>query len=207
MISLVGNISREGTHVLFYRSARIHRISGKRCSSRTDACSTGHGGSGSKANPDEVHVIRRRWGCSCCRPVATITTISNGRYVIATRWRCQTGARNLQGRFAGHCAELRRHTGRAGERRRLTCTDELNYELWVNSGGAEKNRPPDFPRVPIDGSATKSVPGMILFSRGPQKTGTTWRTTPTRSRSARIVAVVPCAANHGPSGTRCSPLT
>jgi parallel beta-helix repeat protein len=53
----------------------------------------------------------------------------------------------------------------------ITCTDEFSYELWQQAGGDEENRPPDFPRVPVDGSLTKTPPTLMQFYKTPLRPG------------------------------------
>lgn len=48
----------------------------------------------------------------------------------------------------------------------ITCTDEYNYELWEKAGKVGP-RPQPYPRRFIDGSATKTPPGLILFYKTP----------------------------------------
>jgi hypothetical protein len=128
---------------------------------------------GSKANPDGVHVISRRWGWLVLPTGGddhdnlewALRHTPRGGVVRLVRGTYKVGSPVIVPNFDG----ILEGAGTQGTT--LTCTDELNYELWVNSGGAEKNRPPDFPRVPIDGSATKSTPGMILFYKRPPEDG------------------------------------
>ena len=128
---------------------------------------------GSKANPDGVHVIRQRWGWLVLPTGGddhdnlewALRHTPRGGVVRLVRGTYKFGSPVIVPNFDG----ILEGAGTQGTT--LTCTDELNYELWVNSGGAEKDRPPDFPRVPIDGSATKSAPAMILFYKRPPEDG------------------------------------
>lgn len=59
-----------------------------------------------------------------------------------------------------------RLVGEGGKKTTITCTDEYSYEVWEKNGKVGP-RPLPFPRRPIDGSATKTAPGLILFYKTP----------------------------------------
>jgi hypothetical protein len=60
--------------------------------------------------------------------------------------------------------------GSGTARTTMTCTDEFSYEVWEAPGGGKDRGeplPPPFPRLPVDGSATKSPPVLISFYKTP----------------------------------------
>jgi hypothetical protein len=64
--------------------------------------------------------------------------------------------------------------GAGREKTTITCTDELNYELWEAPGGGRDQglaKPPPFPRSPIAGTLTRTAPGMLLFYKTPLNPG------------------------------------
>ncbi|MEM1436774.1 MAG: hypothetical protein AAGG11_22185 [Pseudomonadota bacterium] len=48
----------------------------------------------------------------------------------------------------------------------ITCTDEFSFEVWEQNGKVGP-RPAPFPRRFIDGSSTKTAPGLIFFYKTP----------------------------------------
>lgn len=63
--------------------------------------------------------------------------------------------------------------GAGSNKTTITCTDEYSYELWETSGAAAMGhpKPPPFPRTPIEGTPTKTAPGVLLFYKTPLQSG------------------------------------
>lgn len=67
-----------------------------------------------------------------------------------------------------------RLVGRGPSRTTMTCTDEFSLEVWEAPGGGRDQglpKPPPFPRVSINGSATKTPPVLIQFYKTPLRGG------------------------------------
>jgi hypothetical protein len=64
--------------------------------------------------------------------------------------------------------------GAGTTRTTLTCTDEFSYEVWEAPAGGKKRgkpRPRPFPRVSVEGSATRTPPALISFYKTPLQAG------------------------------------
>ena len=64
--------------------------------------------------------------------------------------------------------------GAGAARTTITCTDEFSYELWEAPGGGKEQGepvPPPFPRVSVNGSTTRTAPGLIAFYKTPLQPG------------------------------------
>ena len=64
--------------------------------------------------------------------------------------------------------------GAGGGQTTITCSDEFSYELWEAPGGGKDQgqpRPPAFPRRSLEGSSTRTWPGLIFFYKTPLQTG------------------------------------
>lgn len=134
------------------------------------------GPSARKPNPDANHLKSKKGGW-VVRPTggddrfniafALSNTVPGGT-VKLTRGTFKFGGSanvpDFDGRFVG--------AGR--DKTILTCTDEYNYELWEAPGGGKdmgQDKPPPFPRRPVDDSYTLNAPGLIIFYKTPLLAG------------------------------------
>lgn len=64
--------------------------------------------------------------------------------------------------------------GAGSDKTTLTCADEYSYELWEAPGGGKdlgEAKPPGFPRVPLEGTSTRTWPALLFFYKTPVQPG------------------------------------
>ena len=130
----------------------------------------------SEVNPDPTHVLHRGRGWS---------VLPNG---IDDRENLEWALRNTE---PGGTVRLEEGTykfgttvivpdfdgkliGAGADKTTITCSDQYSYELWEAPGGGKdlgEPKPPDFPRIPLDGSSTRTPPALILFYKTPLQAG------------------------------------
>ena len=141
-----------------------------------DAQAQSGSSSPSAANPDATHIKATRGGYRV-RPTGVddhpnlewaLRSISPGGTVRLVAGTYKMGNTAIVADFDGTLV------GAGANKTTITCTDELNYELWEAPGGGRDQalpKPPPFPRRPIAGTHTKAAPGMILFYKTPLQSG------------------------------------
>jgi hypothetical protein len=127
---------------------------------------------GAQEVPDAAHVFRRGRGWKVLPNGIddhdnlewALRNTSNGGVVRLVPGVYKIGRPIVVADFDGTLA------GAGAARTTITCTDALNVELWEAPGGGKDRgepKPRPFPRVPVNGSTTRTPPGVLLFYKTP----------------------------------------
>jgi len=64
--------------------------------------------------------------------------------------------------------------GAGADKTTITCSDAFSYEVWEAPGGGKdlgEPKPPGYPRIPLEGSSTRTWPALIFFYKTPLRAG------------------------------------
>ncbi|MEL7547700.1 MAG: hypothetical protein AAGJ84_13685 [Pseudomonadota bacterium] len=126
--------------------------------------------------PDRQHIKRRGRGWQV-RPTGSddkanlewaLRNTPPGGIVRLTHGTFKIGSPIVVADFDG------RLVGRGSNSTTVTCTDEFSLEIWEAPGGGRDRgepKPPPFPRVPVNGSKTKTPPALFEFYKTPLQPG------------------------------------